>query len=146
MVSERRSGKGADKETRTLKLTKLEGSRGTFEVDLKQTPEGEYRFWLSEPTAKPRPQAECKVLAPPSEMERLRMNQTEMELAASTSSGKFYTLAEADRLPDELPTGNRVTVNSSGPPWLLWNASGLFVLALGLLSTEWLLRKQKNLL
>jgi hypothetical protein len=39
-----------------------------------------------------------------------------------------------------------VTVNSTGPPWLLWNSSALFLLALGLLTTEWLLRKQKNLL
>jgi hypothetical protein len=74
------------------------------------------------------------------------MNQVEMELAASASQGKFYSLADADRLPDELPAGNRVTVNASGPPWLVWNTAVLFLLALGLLTTEWLLRKQKNLL
>jgi hypothetical protein len=146
VVAERRGPRGGDKETRTLKLARVEGTRGAFEIDLKQTPEGDYRFWLSEPAAKPRPQAECKVLAPPSEMEVLRMNQVEMELAASASQGKFYSLADADRLPDELPAGNRVTVNASGPPWLVWNTAVLFVLALGLLTTEWLLRKQKNLL
>jgi hypothetical protein len=146
VVAERRGTKGADKETRTLKLTRVEGTRGSYEIDLKQTPEGDYRFWLSEPTAKPRPQAECKVLAPPSEMELLRMNQAEMELAATASQGRYYSLADADRLADELPTGNRVTVNASGPPWLVWNTALLFVLALGLLTTEWLLRKQKNLL
>jgi hypothetical protein len=86
------------------------------------------------------------VLAPPGEMERLRMNQAEMEQAAAESRGRFYTLVDADRLLDELPTGNRVTVNSSGPPWLIWNHLLLFLLALGLLSVEWLLRKQKNLL
>jgi uncharacterized membrane protein len=147
VVVERRAfDKSGDKETRTVQLSKLEGSRATFESTLTQTPEGEYHFWLSEPTAKPRPRAECKVLAPPGELERLRMNQSEMEVAATTTQGKFYTLADADRLPDELPSGNRVTVNAQGPPWLVWNSALLFLLALGLLTAEWLVRKQKNLL
>ncbi|MFO0881149.1 MAG: VWA domain-containing protein [Gemmataceae bacterium] len=146
VVERRLPGKASDRETRTLQLAKLEGSRATFESILTQTPEGEYRFWLSEPAAKPRPQVECKVLAPPGEMERLRMNQAEMEQAASATQGRFYNLASADRLVEELPPGTRVTVNSGGPPFLLWNLSALFLLALGLLTTEWLLRKQKNLL
>ena len=86
------------------------------------------------------------MLAPPGEMERLRMNQPEMELAAATTAGKFYSLASADRLIDELPPGTRVTVSAAGPPFLLWNMVALFLLALALLTTEWLLRKQKNLL
>ena len=147
VVVERRCwARQATRKRGTVQLSKLEGSRGTFEASLTQTPEGDYRFWLSEPTAKPRPQAECKVLAPPGEMERLRMNQAEMEAAAAATQGKFYTLADAERLPEELPSGNRVTVNAPGAPWLVWNSSMLFVLALGLLTTEWLLRKQKNLL
>src|SRR5213075_573188 len=75
-------GKAGDKETRTLQLARLEGSRATFETIVTQTPEGEYRFWLSEPQAKPRPQAECKVLAAPGEMEMLRMNQAVVTHAA----------------------------------------------------------------
>jgi hypothetical protein len=146
VVERRVPGKPGDRETRTLQLSKLEGSRATFETIVTQTPEGEYRFWLTEPAAKPRPQVECKVLAPPGEMERLRMNQAEMEQAATASQGKFYTLATADRLADELPPGTRVTVNAAGPPFLVWNMAVLFLLALGLLTTEWLLRKQKNLL
>lgn len=146
VVERRVPGRPGDKETRTLQLSKVEGSRGSFETILTQTPEGDYRFWLSDPDSKPRPQVECRVLAPPGEMERLRMNQTEMEQAAAASHGKFYTLASADRLMDDLPGGTRVTVNASGPPFLLWNLSLLFLLALGLLTTEWLLRKQKNLL
>jgi uncharacterized membrane protein len=145
VVVERR-GKGEGVQTRSVKLTKLDGSRGTYEAVLTQTPEGEYRFWLAEPAARPRPQVECKVLAPPGEMERLRMNQAEMEQAARDTQGKFYNLATADRLLDELPTGHRVAVNAPGPPFLLWNSVLLFVLFLGLFSSEWLLRKLKNLL
>jgi hypothetical protein len=69
-----------------------------------------------------------------------------MERAASQTQGKFYTLADVGRLPADLPRGNRVSVNAPGPPYQVWNAAILFVLALGLLSTEWLIRKQKNLL
>jgi uncharacterized membrane protein len=146
VVVERRGGGATGVETRSVKLAKLEGTRGTYEAVLTQTPEGEYRFWLAEPSARPRPQIDTKVLAPPGEMERLRMNQAEMEQAARDSQGKFYNLATADRLLDELPTGHRVSVNAPGPPFLLWNSVLLFVLFLGLFSSEWLLRKLKNLL
>jgi hypothetical protein len=135
-----------DVEKRTIQLAYLEGSRATFESIVTQTPEGAYRFTLTEPSLKPQPQAECKVLAPPGEMERLRMNQAEMEAAASATQGKFYALADFDRLAAELPKGRRVAVNVPGLPWIVWNASPLFVLLLALLTTEWLLRKQKNLL
>ena len=94
----------------------------------------------------PKPRAECRVLAPPGELERVRMNQAEMERAAEESHGRFYTLADADRLPEELPAGNRVTVSAQGPPWLVWNHAALFLVTLMLLTTEWLLRKQENLL
>ena len=144
MVVERRP------ETRgpeTLKLLHVEGSRGTFETVLTRTPEGEYKFWLSQPTVTgARPRAECRVLAPPGEMENLRMNQAEMERAAEESKGRFYSLAEADRLLEELPAGNRVTVNVPGDPWRVWDYFILFVMALGALTTEWVMRRQLNLL
>ena len=48
------------------------------------------------------------MLAPPGEMDRLRMNQADMERAAEETQGRFYTLADAERLPDDLPSGRRV--------------------------------------
>jgi hypothetical protein len=94
----------------------------------------------------PKPRAEARVLAPPGEMELLRMNQPDLERAAEDSHGRFYTLADAERLPAELPPGVRVSLNSSGPPWLLWNHAAVFALVLGLLTAEWVLRKRKHLL
>jgi hypothetical protein len=146
VVERRAPGRAADREQRTVQLANVKGSRATFEALLTQTPEGEYRFRLAQPAATPRPHAECKVLAPSGELEQLRMNQGELERAAAASDGKFYTLADADRLVDELPAGSRVTVNAPGPPATLWNSAWLFLLALGFLSAEWLFRKQKNLL
>ena len=70
-----RCGPG-DVDVQTLTLTKVEGSRSNFEALLTRTPEGDYHFWLNSPAVQgPRPKAECKVLAPPGEMEVLRMNQ-----------------------------------------------------------------------
>jgi uncharacterized membrane protein len=146
VVERRNPGRPGDTEVRTVQLTKLEGSRASYETLLTQTPEGEYKFWLSQPSVNPKPRAEAKVLTPPGEMERLRMNQADMERGAEESHGKFYTIATADRLVAELPVGTRMTVNAPGPPYLVWNHFALFLLALGFLTTEWLMRKQKNLL
>jgi hypothetical protein len=145
-VERRNPSRPGDSEVRTVQLPKVDGSRATYETLLTQTPEGDYKFWLATPTATPKPRAECKVVRPPGEMERLRMNQADMERAADESHGRFYTLADADHLLEDLPTGTRVTVNAPGPPYLLWNNFALFLLAIVLLTTEWLLRKQKNLL
>jgi hypothetical protein len=141
--------KAAEKEieTQTLTLAKVEGSRATYETLLTQTPEGDYKFWLSSPAgADPKPKVECRVLAPPGEMDRLRMNQQDMERAAEETHGRFYTLADADRLLDDLPVGTRVALTTRQPPRPLWNHLVLLALALTLLSSEWFLRKRKHLL
>jgi hypothetical protein len=137
----------AETEPQTMQLAKVEGSRASYEALLTPTPEGEYRFWLKSPNVTgSRPRAECKVLPPPGEMERLRMNQADMERAAEETHGKFYTLADADKLFEDLPSGSRVTLKTPGPPWLLWNHFLMFFLAIGLLGAEWALRKRKHLL
>ena len=137
----------SETEVQTLQLAKVEGSRASYEGLLTRTPEGEYRFWLSAPTPTgPRPRAECRVLPPPGELERVRMNQADLERAAEETHGKFYTLADAGKLLDDLPTTSRVVMSTPGPPWLLWNHISLFALVVGLLGTEWMLRKRKHLL
>jgi hypothetical protein len=138
---------GPPLEVQTIQLARVENSRSTFEGLLTRTPEGEYVFWLSSPLVSGnKPRAECRVLAPPGEMELLRMNQVDMERAAEDSHGRFYDLADADRLLKELPPGTRISLNSSGPPWLLWNNPLVFLLALALVTLEWVLRKRKHML
>jgi hypothetical protein len=133
-------------EGQTLALSRVEGSRGTYQGVLTRTPEGEYRFWLSAPAVSgPRPHAEGRVLPPPGEMDRLRMNQQDMERAAQESRGHFYTLVDADNLFHDLPSGSRVALRTSQPPWLLWNHTAMFLFALLVLTAEWVLRKRKHL-
>jgi hypothetical protein len=147
VVERRNPARPGDTEVRTVQLSQLKGSRASFEALLTQTPEGEYKFWLSQPAVSgPKPRAEARVLTPPGEMEQLRMNQADLERAAEESQGKFYGLVEAKNLVKELPVGTRVTVNAPGPPYLIWNHFAVFLLALAFLTAEWIMRKQSNLL
>src|SRR5262249_59225764 len=99
VVERRQPGKGVETEVRTIELGRVERSRAAYEQTLTTTPEGEYKFWLSSPSApNPKPRAEGKVLAPPGEMERVRMAASEMKRAAEETHGEFYTLATADSL------------------------------------------------
>jgi hypothetical protein len=134
-------------EAATLKLAKLDGSRATYETLLTRTGQGRYKFWLAAPTTLgASPQAAATVLPPAGEMDRLQMNQPDLVRAALVSRGRFYSLADADRLPEELPPLPRVTLNQPRPPWPLWNHPAVFALAVALLGGEWLLRKRQHLL
>lgn len=133
-------------ERETLKLTRIEGSRATFEGTLTRTPEGRYDFMLVKPAVRPLPKTEARVLAPPGEMQRLQMNQADLEAAARETRGQFYNLADAHRLLDELPAGTRMTLHAPGPPWLLWNHWLVLLVVLLFLGVEWILRKRFNLL
>jgi hypothetical protein len=134
-------------EAQTLKLAKLDGSRATYETLLTRTSQGTYKFWLASPARSgAKPQADAKVLPPPGELDRLQMNQPDLERAALVSRGRFYTLADAERLPEELPPLPHVTLNQPRPPWPVWNQPAVFALAMVLVGGEWLLRKRQQLL
>jgi hypothetical protein len=134
--------------TEVLKLTKAADSMDTYEGKIDRTREGKYHFELSAPEVKkgPAPNAECVVIPPEQEMERLSMNESAMISAARKTRGKFFTLATAGELLNSLPEGERVAMNSTRPPSLLWNHMGVFLLVLFLFGAEWLLRKRKHLL
>jgi hypothetical protein len=141
------NGASSATEKETVLLHKIEGGRATYEGTLARTPPGEYRFILNSPAvARFRPHAEARVLPPPGEMESLRMNQADMERAAKESHGRFYTLATADQLFDDLPTGTRLVISTPQPPFLLWNQPAVFAAAILLIGSEWALRRRKHLL
>lgn len=134
-------------ETQTLSLTKVKASRAAYEALLTRTPEGEYKFWLASPTVEARkPETTSRVLPPPGELDRIRLDRAVLEQAAKESRGKFYTLADVDSLIDDLPAGTRIALNQPRPPWLIWNHALLFLLVISLLTSEWILRKRNRLL
>ena len=142
----------AESEKSTIQLGKVEGSWGTYEGIWDRTREGKYRFRLTNPDVSAtqpdgeKPTAEAIVELPPGELDKLRMDYQEMMRAADSTQGKFYTLANADNVLEDVPPGSRVAISSQVPPTLLWNQWWVFVLIVLLITSEWVLRKMKHLL
>ncbi len=140
-----RGGVVGDTENQTVTLSKVDGTRATYETLLTRTPDGEYLFTLTEGDigkSPNKPRAEARVLPPPGERDRLEMNRTELIRAATESRGKFYTLAEADTLVEDLPDAERVPLNQPCPPFSIWNHAVLYGLIASLLGCEWWLRRR----
>jgi hypothetical protein len=116
-----------------------------YELLLENLQEGSYRFWLSSPLVSPRPTAECQVLGPPGEQDRLVMDRQELQAAASISGGRSYTLDDTEKLLAELPWGREV---SRGPvqELSLWDHPVIWGLALALLASEWIARRWRGML
>ncbi|MBX7103147.1 MAG: VWA domain-containing protein [Gemmataceae bacterium] len=129
----------------TLTLAAVPGSRATYETLVTRTPEGDYTFMLQGVDGRT-PTVQARVLPPPGEMDRLQLNRGEMERAAQISRGRYYSTADADKLPDDLPPPPRVTLHQPRPPWPLWNTPLVVALGLALAGGEWLLRKRLQLL
>ena len=81
------------------------------------------------------------VSPPPGEFAHLAMDVAEMRQAADESKGRFYTVADADRLLADLPPGRPATIETL-PPLPLWNSPPALLLFFGLLIGEWILRKR----
>ena len=129
-----------------VQLAKVEGSRATYQALLTRTPEGEYKFTLGEPAGSGgSARAEAKVLPPPGEKERLDMDRAALAGAAGASRGKFYTLADADEVVDDLPEAARVPLSQPVPPVPVWDHAALFGLLLTALGAEWWLRRRERL-
>ncbi len=154
MVEYKRGSKEveADTEYKTMQLAKVEGSWNSFEGQLSHAKEGKYKFRLIAPDVSKtqpdgdKPAADAVVELPPGELDRLRMNYQEMTQAAETTSGKFYSVANADQVLEDLPPGSRPILSSPSPPFTLWNQWYIYVFVLALLSCEWALRKARHLL
>jgi hypothetical protein len=131
---------------RQLTLRRDDISRGIFEGVAANLPEGRYRVWIAAPSLEGQPPSQrFVILAPPGEQARLEMDATDLQLAAKTSQGKFYTLQTASQLIRDLPRGRHVRI-SSPPPKPIWNSSLLAGLFVVLIACEWLLRKRVGLL
>jgi hypothetical protein len=137
-----------ESEARVVELTKVDGTRGEYQALVTRTPEGEYLFQVADGVPLPgtiRPRAEARVLPPPGERDRVEMNRPELERAANESRGKFYTLADADKLLGDLPEVTRLPLNQPVPPLGVWNHAGLFGLLVMLLAVEWWVRRRERL-
>ncbi len=127
--------------TRQIKLQRSTISRGVFETRLTNLPVGAYHAWIAIPSVQGQaPAADFLVAAPPGEFERVQRDTAELQRAAELSKGRFYTFTTARRLLDDLPDGRQVPIESL-PAQPLWNRWPLLAVFLGLLISEWILRK-----
>jgi hypothetical protein len=96
-------------------------ARGVFEGSLANLREGQYELLVAGPEVAGRvATARFSVVAPAGEMARVAMDRAALTSAAETTRGKFYTLADAAHLADELPHGRRVPIESL-TPFEIWN-------------------------
>jgi len=124
-----------------IRLRRTHG-RGTFEALLSRPAAGNYHAWMAIPTVEGRaPAVDFTIEAPRGEFEHIRVDTAALRLAARQTRGRFYTFATAAKLVGDLPEGCQVPVETL-PPKPLWNRWPLLLLFLGLLITEWILRKR----
>jgi hypothetical protein len=123
-------------------LHRVEAGRGIFEGVLRGLPAGAYHASIAVPAMEGQaPAADFTVAAPQGEMARIQMDAAAMRQAADMTKGRFYALADAGRLPGDLPEGRQVPIESL-PPMPLWNQWPLLLAFLVLLTGEWILRKR----
>jgi hypothetical protein len=140
VVVERR---GAD--TQTVRLSKVPQAPTAFEGQLRCPAEGTYHAWVARPDfSDSPPSVDFRVEAPDRELRIRGLDQAELVGAARKTGGRYYSLAAAGSLPDDVPRGRPVPVQSEEPIrlWARWEVLLLFAL---LLTTEWLLRKRLRL-
>jgi hypothetical protein len=136
-------------ETTTLTLARVPGPIPQYETVLTRVSEGDYQFTLIHPEAPPGqqpPTASARVLPPWAELDRIDLNRKEMVEAAARSGGQFFSLAEVDRLWTDLPPPPRVPLSQAEPLWPLWNLPWVYLILIGIVGSEWLLRKRARLL
>jgi hypothetical protein len=119
---------------------------GIYEGSLADLTDGQYEVLMVEPQLSGNPPAvRFSVVAPPGEFARPEMDAGALAAAAETTHGKFYTIANADRLLNDLPAGRRVPIQNL-PPIPIWNRWWLLCAFLSCITAEWILRKRKGML
>jgi uncharacterized membrane protein len=135
----------ADGTTRSVALARRQDGQAIFEGMYQQTDDGSYRVrWMS-PAVEGVEPVEFVVLPPPGELDRIQMNEPDLQSAAQATRGVYHPLSELGRALEKLPTGRKVSLHTD-PPIELWNKWPVLLLLVMLLSAEWILRKRKSLI
>lgn len=134
-----------DGTSRPVVLARRPDAPTVYEGVFGDTEDGTYRVRLTSPMVEGIEPIEFTVVPPPGELDRVRMNEPELKLVAETTRGAYYSLSEADALFGKLPPGRRVALHTD-PPIELWNRWPVIVLLVGLLATEWVLRKRRSMI
>jgi hypothetical protein len=88
--------------------------------------------------------ADFRVEAPPGELARLAVDGEALRAAARLTGGKSYGLADAARLPEDLPAPEWTTLETM-PRVPLASPHALLAVLASLLGLEWVLRRRGGL-
>lgn len=138
-----RSGRSPER----LVLRSTGNSADSFEAILANPTPGDYRVRLLPPPVLEGeiPAADFRIEPPADERDKVQLNRAELVRAASLSGGEYRSILEAENLVDDLPPAQKIPLDTD-PPIPLWNDWRLMSLFLGLLTTEWVLRKRKQMI
>jgi hypothetical protein len=132
----------------TVRLLPVSDSSGRYEAAITAQTTGitSIRLRLPEAGAKNEELMTTFLVELPSvEASQTWLNRPLLSRLASESGGRYFEVNELDQLPAAVP--NRVEkVEERSPPRPLWDTPAMLVALVGLLSTEWLLRKRFSLL
>ena len=129
-----------------ISLQRNATTRGVFEGVVNDATDGRYHAWIASPSFESKaPATDFVVVAPPGELERVQMDAEQLKQAADETRGRFYRINEVERLFRDLPPGRQVPIETL-PPATLWNKWWLLAAFLGLIVSEWILRKRKGML
>jgi hypothetical protein len=129
-----------------ISLVRNATNRGVFEGTFNDAMDGRYHAWLASPTLEGKaPATDFLVVAPPGELEYVQMDADELKRTAAETRGRFYRINDVEKLFGDLPPGRQVPIETL-PPEVLWNKWWLLLAFLGLVASEWILRKRKGML
>ena len=135
---------GPDGEPQDLELALAEGRPGIYRGSLLVERPGLYRAWIEVDGIR-MSTAEFEVLLPSREFADPSPDPESMRLLAAKTGGKAVTLANLGDLVNELPGGEERREPISSRLEDAWDRWSTLLIALGLLSAEWILRKRAEL-
>ena len=140
VIVERRGG-----DSQEVVLTQVPQAPNVFEGQLRRAIDGTYHAWVARPEfPENSPSTDFRIEAPVRELKLRGMDRSELMRAAEVTRGRYYSLARATTLPEDIPRGRPVAIHSEDPI-RIWNRWELLILFCVLLTSEWLLRKRLRL-
>ena len=129
-----------------IKLTRVPEVPTVFEGQFQPASKGSFHAFVTIPSFKQSPPStDFRVKTFRRELQNRSLDRAELTQTAKVTHGRFYTIANASHLPDDIPRGQPVLLETVAliPLWNRWEAMVVFAI---LLLGEWLLRKRFRLI
>lgn len=134
-----------DEGRREITLDRLPYLPSVFETTLSGLSTGSFHAWLASPSSEHSPPAvDFRVEAQHRELQRRGADLADLQLTIRQTQGTLVPLSEVAALPSRIPVG-RVIPLEQGRPLPLWSRFEPLLLLMGLLITEWVLRRRWRL-